>query len=82
MTVANVGVPVADMLLQPRKRQTESLLWKGDATEFDGSLEDPGFLHDVFMRSDGPAEVAKTAGHVIGDNLWLWRADHVEGEAL
>ena len=82
MTVANVGVPVADILLQAGKRQTESLLWWGDAPEFDGSSEDPGFLHDVFMRPGGPAEATETAGHVIGDNLWLWRADHVEGGAL
>lgn len=92
VTVANVGgARVAGILLQAGKLQTDSLLQWGDASGFDGNSEDPGFLHDVFMRVGGPAEATGTqvdtmlqlnAGHVIGDNLWLWRADHVEGGGL
>jgi hypothetical protein len=46
----------------------------------------PGLLADVFARVGGPdsgevrAEamvvLGGDAGPVIGDNLWLWRADH------
>lgn len=49
-----------------------------------GNGNNPGFMHDVFMRVGGPEdyEVMVDAmlivenGNVIGDNLWLWRADH------
>jgi len=44
-------------------------------------------MHDLFARVGGPdgtsadpvgteAMVHVRSGHVIGDNLWLWRADH------
>lgn len=89
--VGNVdGVRVAGVLLEAGHLATESLLQWGDGS-FAGSAEDPGFLHDVFMRVGGPAAATDTqakimlqinSGNVIGDNLWLWRADHVEGGGL
>ena len=55
-----------------------------------GSASAPGFLHDVFFRVGGPDGSAAAPvrvetmlhirrGWVIGDNLWLWRADHANG---
>jgi hypothetical protein len=57
---------------------------------YGGSAEAPGLLHDVFARVGGPDGTASDpvaaatmvhirSGHVIGDNLWLWRADHAAG---
>ena len=47
----------------------------------------PGFLQDVFVRVGGPDGSASDpvaaknmveihADHVVGDNMWFWRADH------
>jgi len=52
-----------------------------------GTSADPGLMHDIFARVGGPDGAASSvvgvdtmvhvkSGHVIGDNLWLWRADH------
>merc|ERR1711865_532408 len=57
----------------------------GDATESDqGDAANPGVLSDIFARVGGPdvvdVQVDKIvrihSGNIIGDNLWLWRADH------
>jgi hypothetical protein len=55
-----------------------------------GSASAPGFLHDVFFRVGGPdgsvgapvrveTMLHVRRGWVIGDNMWLWRADHANG---
>eukprot|EP00943_MAST-04B_sp_MAST-4B-sp1_P006875 g6875.t1 len=52
-----------------------------------GDPKNPSFMHDIFARVGGPDGTANdpvaTAsmvhvrnGNVIGDNMWLWRADH------
>jgi hypothetical protein len=52
-----------------------------------GSHTDPGAMHDIFVRVGGAATGDRTkiavdvmmrihSGQVIGDNLWIWRADH------
>ena len=54
---------------------------------------DYGFIHDVNARVGGPtlptgkqamvtAMVTIDSDAVIGDNMWLWRADHVAGGAI
>lgn len=52
-----------------------------------GDMRDPGVMTDIFARVGGPdldrttsAEIIVRvhSGNVIGDNLWLWRADHAE----
>lgn len=85
--VGNVdGVRVAGLLLQAGAGETETLLEWGDGS-YPGSHHNPGFLHDIFARVGGnndPAQgqvrarvmVTIGSGHVVGDNLWLWRADH------
>lgn len=88
--VADVeGVRVAGLLLQAGPEAPDALLVWGD-TKNPGNEANPGFVQDVYARVGGPdpssAPVATekmvqiNSGHVIGDNLWLWRADHdVEG---
>jgi len=82
--VGNVdGVRVGGVLLQAGPKQTEALLLWGDGS-YAGDPSNPGFLQDVPMRVGGPeASGVQTdsmlkiqSGNVIGDNLWLWRADH------
>jgi len=78
------GGRVAGVLLEAGHLATDTLLQWGEGS-YAGNADDPGFLHDVFMRVGGPAAADDTradvmlrinSGNVIGDNLWLWRADH------
>lgn len=67
-----------------------SLLEWGDVNVKDaGDPKDPGAMFDVFCRVGGAtngnrsdiyvdAMVRIHSGNVVGDNLWLWRADHSE----
>ena len=56
-------------------------------SEDPGDASNPGLISDVFTRVGGSnldrtvttdAMVRIFSGNVIGDNLWLWRADHVK----
>jgi hypothetical protein len=66
-----------------------SLLEFGEPGVLDaGDARNPGVLTDVFARVGGTnlnRDDVKTdviirvhSGNVVGDNLWLWRADHVK----
>ncbi|CAL1167908.1 unnamed protein product [Cladocopium goreaui] len=63
-----------------------SLLEWGEAGELSsGDAAAPGVLSDIFARVGGP-DFDRSIGvdvvlrihsnHVVGDNLWIWRADH------
>jgi len=87
ITVENVdGVRIAGVLLQAGTVGISSLLEWG-SQGYPGNSDNPGFLYDCFARVGGtnnPAvqkvEVKKmvviNSGNVVGDNFWLWRADH------
>lgn len=72
------GVRVAALLLQAGPISSPTLLsWAGR----DG--RGGGFLYDIFARVGGPDDdvaadvmVQIDADNVVGDNFWLWRADH------
>jgi len=87
ITVENVdGVRIAGVLLEAGTVGIPSLLEWG-SQGYAGKSDNPGFLYDCFARVGGtnnPAvqkvEVKKmvviNSGNVVGDNFWLWRADH------
>lgn len=79
------GVRVAGLLLQAGAAKTKVLLQWGDSDAKDpGNPQSPGFLQDVFARVGGPDRdpvqadimISIHSGNVVGDNFWLWRADH------
>eukprot|EP00040_Diaphanoeca_grandis_P035070 m.219537 g.219537 ORF g.219537 m.219537 type:complete len:602 (-) comp33295_c0_seq1:367-2172(-) len=90
-------VRIGGFLLQAGKPMTgktppDLLLW-GSNTSYAGKASLPGVISDVFARIGGPdgtadAPVAAStmfnikSGNVIGDNMWLWRADHADGGAV
>lgn len=52
-----------------------------------GNSLNPGTLHDIFVRVGGLTSNRKVStdimvrlhsGNIYGDNLWLWRADHLQ----
>jgi len=87
ITVADVdGVRIAGVLLQAGTVGIPSLLEWG-SQGYRGKSENPGFLYDCFARVGGTNDpavqhvgakkmVVINSGNVVGDNFWLWRADH------
>jgi len=83
------GARVSGILLEAGPGSRDSLLEWGHH-DYRGDPRNPGVLHDIFARVGGTtnqavvqvaarAMVRVSAGNVIGDNVWLWRADHGVG---
>lgn len=79
------GVRIAGIMLQASQNNWNLLQWGSPHTADDGSPLNPGLISDLFVRVGGPdvdlsvccdTMVAIHSSYVIGDNLWLWRADH------
>lgn len=84
--VADVsGVSIAGVLLDAGEQNSRYLMQVGQPNSRRSHAHNPTVLHDLFIRIGG-AGVANASlaleinSHdVIGDNLWLWRADHGSG---
>lgn len=90
MTIGDVaGVKVAGVLFDAGRKQSETLLTVGTTKNDVDNSENPTCLIDTFYRVGGAdATPCKTANcviinsnNVIGDNFWIWRADHGAGVA-
>lgn len=90
MEVSDVsGIIVTGLLFDAGENESETLLKVGkeEKTNEDNEKELPIVLSDLFFRVGGNAGyIAKTkscivinADQVIGDNFWIWRADHGDG---
>ncbi|MFE5213762.1 MULTISPECIES: RICIN domain-containing protein [unclassified Streptomyces] len=86
MTVADVdGVKIAGLLFDAGTTSSKTLVEVGPAGSTASHAGDPTSLHDVYFRIGG-AGVGKAAtslvvnsDDVIGDHMWIWRADHGSG---
>jgi hypothetical protein len=86
MTVADVnGVKIAGLLFDAGTTNSPVLLQMGQPGSSADHTADPSSLEDVFFRIGG-AGVGKAtqslvvnSNEVIGDDMWLWRADHGTG---
>ncbi|MGW4830797.1 RICIN domain-containing protein [Amycolatopsis japonica] len=86
MTVADVdGVKIAGVLIDAGTANSNTLMEVGPAKSAQDHAANPTSLHDVFFRIGG-AGVGKATNSlvvnsddVIGDHLWIWRADHGSG---
>jgi hypothetical protein len=86
MTIADVdGVQVAGLLLEAGRGESPTLLEVGPPGSHASHAADPIFLYDISSRAGGAAVgttscfVTVNSNNVVGDNFWLWRADHGEG---
>lgn len=86
MEVADVdGVSIAGLLLDAGEQRSKHLMRVGEHTSPRRHQHNPTLLHDVFIRIGGSGvanadlALAINSQDVIGDNLWLWRADHGSG---
>ena len=74
-------------LLFDAGRSTKTLLEVGEENGNKDHSATPAVLSDLFFRVGGANEVNTSvsacvvinSNHVIGDNFWIWRADHWDG---
>ncbi|MGX7674670.1 discoidin domain-containing protein [Plantactinospora sp. DSM 117369] len=83
MTVADVdGVKVAGLMFEAGATNSSVLMEVGPAGSSASHAVNPTSLHDVFFRIGGAVPGKATTSlrinshNVIGDHMWLWRADH------
>lgn len=88
------GVRVAGIMFEAsrqkhkhRSKVASFLEWGVAGKKDPGVAENPGVMSDIFCRVGGSGldravstdvMVRVHSGNVLGDNLWLWRADHVK----
>ncbi|MEH1165134.1 discoidin domain-containing protein [Micromonospora sp. CPCC 205539] len=83
MRVGDVdGVKVAGLMFEAGTTNSPVLMEVGPSGSSASHATNPTSLHDVFFRIGGP-HVGKATNtltvnsdNVIGDHMWLWRADH------
>ncbi|WP_416903980.1 discoidin domain-containing protein [Micromonospora echinospora] len=86
MRVADVdGVKVAGIMFEAGPTTSPVLMEVGPPGSSADHAANPVSLHDVFFRIGGPGVGRATntltinSDDVIGDHMWLWRADHGDG---
>ncbi|OKH99403.1 coagulation factor 5/8 type domain-containing protein [Streptomyces sp. CB02923] len=86
LSVADVdGVKLAGLLIDAGTGNSPSLMEVGPQGSGARHTANPTSLHDVFFRvgGAGAGKAAKSlvvnSSDVIGDHLWIWRADHGDG---
>ena len=86
MVVSDVdGVKVGGILFQAGTNNSATLLQVGTPGSSASHATDPLFFYDIFCRVGGAAAgnatdmVTINCNDVVGDNFWLWRADHGRG---
>ncbi len=79
------GAQIDDLLVDGGATNSASLITMGSAGNTTSHASDPQAIEDVYVRIGGD-QVGKAtdslvvnAANTIGDNLWLWRADHGNG---
>ena len=88
MTVGNVGgVKIAGILFDAGPVKSDTLLTVGTQGDKTSHADNPIALCDTFYRVGGADTTPGTttncviinSSDVIGDNFWVWRADHGKG---
>ncbi|HEX7735176.1 MAG TPA: malectin domain-containing carbohydrate-binding protein [Ktedonobacteraceae bacterium] len=86
MSIADVdGVSIAGLLFDAGTVNSPILLQVGPAGSTANHAANPTVLSDVFFRIGGAGtgmasqSLVVNSNNVIGDDLWLWRADHGTG---
>lgn len=88
MEISDVdGVKVAGILFDAGEKSSEVLLRVGETGSNKNHSANPTSISDVYIRIGGEhtgrAETSMiiNSNNVIGDNFWIWRADHGAGAA-
>ncbi len=79
------GVKISGLILDAGPVKSSTLLEVGPAESKADHSTNPTFLHDLTVRTGGPAAGKNDVGiqinsnNVVADQLWIWRADHGAG---
>lgn len=84
MKIADVdGIKVCGVLFEAGEEKSDTLLEIGSEKSETDHSQNPTVLSDVYFRVGGSDYAGKVkscitinSNDVIGDNLWVWRADH------
>jgi hypothetical protein len=86
MVITDVnGVKAGGILFEAGAVNSPTLLQVGEPGKTASHAADPVFLYDIYCRAGGAAVgtvdcmVTIHSANVVGDNFWLWRADHGRG---
>jgi hypothetical protein len=86
MIISDVGgVKVGGFIIDAGASNSATLLKVGEQGAGRSHPENPVFLYDLFCRVGGASVgtcdcmVTLNCNDVVGDNFWLWRADHGRG---
>lgn len=86
MAISDVdGVKVGGIIFDAGVADTATLLQVGEIASSASHAAAPVFLYDICCRAGGAtvgsaiSMVTIYSHDVVGDNLWLWRADHGKG---
>ena len=86
LVIADVdGVKVGGLLIDAGAANSDTLVQVGQPGRHTSHAADPIFLWDLFCRVGGAHAAQATcmvtihSSDVVGDNFWLWRADHGRG---
>ena len=82
------GIRIANLLVDAGKK-SENMVVIGEENSSSNNKDNPIVLSDLFLRIGGVQNVHTetnialliNSNYVIGDNFWLWRADHSNGVA-
>jgi hypothetical protein len=79
------GVKICGVLIDAGEKNSPVLMQVGPNGSHADHAKNPTSLHDVFVRLGGQAigkadvSLEINSRNVIGDDFWLWRADHGKG---
>jgi hypothetical protein len=86
MQLADVdGLKIAGLMFESSEQVSPVLLEVGEKGSKADHSKNPTFLFDIYCRAGGAINgrcksfVTINSSDVVGENLWLWRADHGEG---
>ncbi|KAK1185935.1 RICIN domain-containing protein [Streptomyces sp. NBS 14/10] len=86
MTVADVdGVKIAGLLFDAGTTNSRTVMEVGPTGASASHAANPTSLHDVYFRVGGSGvgkattSLVVNSDNVIGDHMWIWRADHGSG---
>ncbi|KAI1147376.1 hypothetical protein F4825DRAFT_151539 [Nemania diffusa] len=86
ISVADVdGVTIAGLIIDAGQVTSPTLIEIGPQGSVANHAANPTFLYDLTVRTAGhcknDAGMIINSHNVVGDQLWLWRADHGDGAA-
>ncbi|OTA86388.1 glycoside hydrolase family 55 protein [Hypoxylon sp. CO27-5] len=86
ISVADVdGVTLAGLIIDANEVNSPSLVEVGHPNSSADHTSNPTILYDLTVRTAGHTKndvgITINSHNVVGDQLWLWRADHGDGAA-